>query len=111
VVPGIDPPEIPGHLSVRCCGRPLISNGMLDQAVANAAYNVERLHTWALNRNTILACEPSCILTIKDDYPALLKGEMHDKAKAVAERCFTFEELLEHRLTESSVTFKPGPKR
>ena len=48
----------------------------------------------------IIACEPSCILTIKDDYPALLKGELRAKARAVAERCFTFEEFLEKRLAE-----------
>ena len=54
----------------------LISNGLLDQAVANARHNVERLHDWASRGGTIIACEPSCILTIKDDYPALLKGEL-----------------------------------
>jgi FAD/FMN-containing dehydrogenase/Fe-S oxidoreductase len=94
------------HLT--CCGRPFISNGMLDQAVAVATWNVERLH---INELPIIACEPSCILTIKDDYPALLKGEMRGKAKAVAERCFTFEEFLEARLAETHLEFRPGPKR
>ncbi|MBI2803384.1 MAG: FAD-binding protein [Planctomycetes bacterium] len=97
--------------STRCCGRPMISNGMLDAAIANAEHNVEMLHVAAQSGITIIACEPSCILTIKDDYPALLKGEMRAKARAIAERCFTFEEFLEMRLAETNVTFRAGPKR
>ncbi len=94
--------------AVRCCGRPMISNGMLEAATAKAGFNVEWLgHI----DGPIIACEPSCILTIKDDYPALLKGELRDKAKAVAERCFTFEEFLEKRLAETNIQFRPGPKR
>ena len=94
-----------------CCGRPYISNGMLDKATAAASHNVERLFDFATQDVPIIACEPSCILTIKDDYPALLKGELRQKAQAVAERCFTFEEFLEKRLAESNVEFRPGPKR
>ena len=32
-----------GPPDLRCCGRPLISNGLLDRAVAYARHNVERL--------------------------------------------------------------------
>jgi Fe-S oxidoreductase len=91
-----------------CCGRPMISNGMLGAAIVKASQLVEWLYRWG---GAIVACEPSCILTIKDDYPALLKGELRAKARAVAERCFTFEEFLEKRLAETDVAFRPGPKR
>ncbi len=84
-----------GPPGLRCCGRPLISNGLLDQAVANARHNVERLHEWARQGGPIIACEPSCILTIKDDYPALLKGELRSQAETVAQACLTFEEFLD----------------
>jgi FAD/FMN-containing dehydrogenase/Fe-S oxidoreductase len=99
---------------LRCCGRPMISNGMLDQAVKNARWNVERLHPWAAAGKPIIACEPSCILTIKDDYPALLRGEDRKKAEVVAAACQTFEEILESVLVSNERTtaaFKPGPKR
>ncbi len=96
---------------LRCCGRPMISNGMLDQAAANARHNVERLYPWASRGLPIIACEPSCILTIKDDYPALLQGDSRAKARVVAERCFTWEEFLEARLTETKAELRPGPKR
>ncbi len=54
-----------GPPDLRCCGRPLISNGLLDQAVANARHNVERLYEWSRRGGPIIACEPSCILTIR----------------------------------------------
>jgi FAD/FMN-containing dehydrogenase/Fe-S oxidoreductase len=96
-----------------CCGRPMISNGMLDKAVELARRNVEALHPWAAARKPIIACEPSCILTIKDDYPALLRGEERRKAEVVAAACQTFEEFLESaiRNPQSAIQFRPGPKK
>jgi FAD/FMN-containing dehydrogenase/Fe-S oxidoreductase len=93
-----------------CCGRPLISNGMLDQAVAHARWTVER---FARYRVPIIACEPSCILTIKDDYPALLHrySALKQDAVTLAEHCFTFEEFLEKRLAETSLGFSPSPRQ
>jgi Fe-S oxidoreductase len=79
---------------LRCCGRPMISNGMLAKAVLHARHNVDRLYPWAAEGMNITACEPSCILTIQDDYPALLQGEDRHKAEIVARACKTFEETL-----------------
>jgi len=92
----------------------MISNGLLDQAVANARHNVERLHEWALSGGSIIACEPSCILTIKDDYPALLKGGLRSQAEIVARACMTFEEFLVSILddeTSPRIGWKAGPRR
>jgi len=112
-------PLQPGHLpsGLRCCGRPLISNGLLSQAVEHARHNVERLFPWvARPSNSIIACEPSCILTIKDDYPALLRGELRRKAETVAAACQTFEQFLEGCLAKRpdgarALRFRPGPKK
>jgi FAD/FMN-containing dehydrogenase/Fe-S oxidoreductase len=79
---------------LHCCGRPLISNGLLAKAVRHAHHNVERLHPWAEQGRPIFACEPSCLLTLKDDYPALLTGEARRRAEVVAKACLTFEEVL-----------------
>ena len=96
-----------GPPDLRCCGRPLISNGLLDQAVANARHNVERLFEWSRQGGPIIACEPSCILTIRDDYPALLKGELRAQAETVARSCLTFEEYYESiRTPEHGGTFR-----
>jgi Fe-S oxidoreductase len=97
-----------------CCGRPMISNGMLDEAKARARRIIAILHPWAAEGRAIVGCEPSCILTIKDDYPALLRGEERRQAETLAAHCFTFEEFVESRLSAAStqrVRFKAGPKR
>jgi len=102
-----------GPPGLRCCGRPLISNGLLDQAVVNARHNVEQLFEWSLAGRPIIACEPSCILTIRDDYPALLRGEMRSQAEAVANTCRTFEEYLESILSDFAspqLDMKAGPR-
>jgi FAD/FMN-containing dehydrogenase/Fe-S oxidoreductase len=87
-----------------CCGRPLISNGLLAQATAHATHNVQRLYDWASRGWPIIACEPSCILTIKDDYPALLSDGLRRQAEAVASQCFTFEEFLLGALHRNDVS-------
>jgi FAD/FMN-containing dehydrogenase/Fe-S oxidoreductase len=103
-----------GPKGLRCCGRPMISNGMLDQAVACARRNVALLSDWAQQGRPIVACEPSCILTIRDDYPALLQGELRSRAETVASACRTLEELVDSALSDASgprLTLKPGPRR
>lgn len=102
-------PGLQGLTAVRCCGRPMISNGMLGQASAHARHNVECLYPWAAEGIPILACEPSCILTIKDDYPALLRGELGRQARVVAERCMTFDEHMDQM--GAALTFMRGPKQ
>jgi Fe-S oxidoreductase len=97
-----------------CCGRPMISNGLLDRAAHHARLNVKCLYPLAAAGLPIVACEPSCILTIKDDYPALLRGEQRRQAETVAAQCYTFEEFVESLLAADDpppVRFKPGPKR
>ncbi len=100
-----------GPQTLRCCGRPMISNGLLSEAVEFARQNVAALYPWAVAGAPIVACEPSCILTIKDDYPALLRGELRRQAETVAAACLTFEELLDRLLTDSASPFRAGPKR
>src|SRR5262249_38216681 len=102
---------LPIHGS-RCCGRPMISNGMLDQAGQHARFNVERLYPWANEGKLSIACEPSCLLTIKHDYPPLLRGEDQRRARVVAAACRTFEEFLDEILERRTETpFRAGPKK
>jgi FAD/FMN-containing dehydrogenase/Fe-S oxidoreductase len=103
--------QLPAAEDFRCCGRPLISNGMLAKAVEHARHNVELLYPWAVAGRPVCACEPSCILTIKDDYPALLSGELRRKAEAVAAGCRTFEELVELALVSGHLAFTPLPRQ
>jgi FAD/FMN-containing dehydrogenase/Fe-S oxidoreductase len=108
-------PGAKGEFGLRCCGRPMISNGMLNEAVACARHNVERLYPWAAAGKAIIACEPSCILTMQDDYPALLAGDIRRQSETVARACQTFEQFLTSRLAQVSnpanISFRSGPKK
>ena len=74
-----------------CCGRPMISKGMLDEASAHARANVDLLYPYAEQGIPIIGCEPSCLLTFRDEYPELVKDE---KAQKVAENSFLIDEYL-----------------
>jgi Fe-S oxidoreductase len=76
----------------KCCGRPLISKGMLREARAHAAWNVERLVAHARRGLPIVGLEPSCLLTLRDEYPDLLRS---DDARVVASQSFLLEEFLQ----------------
>jgi Fe-S oxidoreductase len=74
-----------------CCGRPMISKGLLREARQNAAHNIARLAPLAAQGIPIVGLEPSCLATFRDEYPALLPGEA---ARQVAENSFFIEEFL-----------------
>ncbi|MHB8732181.1 MAG: FAD-binding and (Fe-S)-binding domain-containing protein [bacterium] len=74
-----------------CCGRPMISNGMLRQAQGLAARTVARLRPFAEAGVPVVGLEPSCVVTFKDEYPDLLRGGAVD---AVARATYALEEYL-----------------
>jgi Fe-S oxidoreductase len=74
-----------------CCGRPMISNGLLREAQALAQRNIRRLEPRAGAGVAIVGLEPSCTVTLKDEYPDLAPGRAAD---AVARTTQMIEELL-----------------
>jgi Fe-S oxidoreductase len=74
-----------------CCGRPLISKGMLVEAREHAAWNVARLHPYAARGIAIVGLEPSCLLTLRDESVDLLRTE---EARTVARQSFLLEQFL-----------------
>jgi Fe-S oxidoreductase len=92
-----------------CCGRPMISQGLLDQARARAVVNTEALYPLAADGRTIVFFEPSCLSAVREDAPALLRGDMQNRAKRVAESSVLFEELLEQRWRLTPLRFRAGP--
>ena len=93
----------------KCCGRPLISKGMLGEAREHAAWNVGRLVSHARRDVPIVGLEPSCLLTLRDEYVDLLGSE---DARLVAERSFLLEEFLEtERKRGLSLRFEGNGKK
>ncbi len=74
-----------------CCGRPMLSKGFMAEAAANARYNVDLLHAYADQGIPIVGCEPSCLLTLRDEYPELAKDT---KSKKVAQHAYLIDEYL-----------------
>jgi Fe-S oxidoreductase len=90
-----------------CCGRPLISQGLLDQARASAAKLVEALFPIADRGEKILFCEPSCLSAVKEDAPSLLRDELQRKARTVAASSM----LLEEYASALDLPLRSGPER
>ena len=77
--------------NAKCCARPMISKGLLEKAREHALYNVELLYHYVEQGFPIVGCEPSCLLTLRDEYPGLLRD---DKAKKVASNSYLIDEFL-----------------
>ncbi|PYS56023.1 MAG: oxidoreductase [Acidobacteria bacterium] len=75
----------------RCCGRPMISKGLAEAARENAEFNVRQLHSFVEDGYSIVGCEPSCILTFRDEYPDLVKGH---GVTDIANASFLLEEFI-----------------
>lgn len=71
-----------------CCGRVLISKGRRPQAARHARINIPRLYEQSASAAAIVGCEPSCLLTLRHEYPDLAgDNETRQMAEVVASRC------------------------
>ncbi len=67
-----------------CCGRPALSKGMLPLARELARANVARLAPYARRGIPIVGCEPSCLVTLVDEYRDLRLGRDADLVAGAA---------------------------
>lgn len=74
-----------------CCGRTFFSNGLLDEARIEASRMLEALQPYLDRGVPIVGLEPSCLLTLRDEYLALQPG---DASRALAQQAMLFEEFL-----------------
>ncbi len=89
-----------------CCGRPAISQGLLSDAAQLARINLQRLLHAVPPGIPIVGTEPSCILTLVDEYPQLVRTQ---GAKRLASQTLTIESFL-HRVLEDrpdALRFRP----
>lgn len=78
----------------RCCGRPMLSKGLLAEARAAAEHNIHEFEQYAAAGIPIVGCEPSCLLTLRDEYEDLAPGE---SARLVAQHAWMLDEFLVQR--------------
>jgi glycerol-3-phosphate dehydrogenase subunit C len=89
-----------------CCGRTYLAQGLVAQARAEARRMVKTLLPHAEAGRTIIGLEPSCLLTLRDEYKALGLGE--DAAK-VASQALLFEEFIAREHTAKSLNLRLKP--
>jgi Fe-S oxidoreductase len=71
----------------------MISKGLVHKARRAAQQTIDRLFPLAQQGLPIIGLEPSCLLSIRDEYYYLLPGE-RQRVKLVAEQCLMFEEFI-----------------
>ena len=74
-----------------CCGRTYLAAGMIAEARAEAARLIAHLAPFARQGVPIVGLEPSCLLGLRDEIPALLPGA---DARALGGAAVLFEEFL-----------------
>lgn len=78
-----------------CCGRAKISKGFLKDAAEQACINIPRLYERASEGVYIVGCEPSCLLTLRDEYLYLADDpELKAQAEVVARQTMLLDEFL-----------------
>lgn len=85
-----------------CCGRASLSKGLIEQARRMAAAMVGRLGNEAGRGVPVVAAEPSCLLTLRDEYLTLLPSD--PRAAAVAAATRLPEELLLEAISAGRLT-------
>jgi Fe-S oxidoreductase len=79
-----------------CCGRTFLAIGKVDEARQEAERTLAALAPFVSRGVPVVGLEPSCILSFRDEVPAMLKREV---AEPLAALTLTFEEFLAREAT------------
>jgi FAD/FMN-containing dehydrogenase/Fe-S oxidoreductase len=86
-VHGADPP---GGRPL-CCGRTFLAGGLIDEARKEAERMLQALAPYVEGEVPVVGLEPSCLLTLRDEFTALLPGEASGR---LARRAMLIGEFL-----------------
>src|SRR5271165_4954441 len=91
-----------------CCGRTFLAAGLVDEARKEAGRTVAALMPFVQSGTPIVGLEPSCLLSLRDEFPAIVRGAA---AKALAGHAQLFEEfaIAEREAGRFDITLKPMP--
>ena len=93
-----------------CCGRTFLSTGQVEEARREMERTLAALAPYVARGVPIIGLEPSCLLTFRDELPALVKSEA---AAALASQALLLEEFLarEHKEGRLKLPLGPLPKK
>jgi Fe-S oxidoreductase len=89
-----------------CCGRTFLAYGLIDEARVEARRVVEALSPHVARGATIVGLEPSCLLSLRDEFLALRLGE---PAGRLAERALLVSEFLVRERTQGRAHLPLAP--
>ncbi len=91
-------------------GRAYLSKGLLEEAKELAQENIQAFKG-LLNEDTcLIGVEPSAILTFRDEYADLLRGDEKETAQSVAQFVFTLDEFLAKELDNETLSPSDFPR-
>lgn len=73
-----------------CCGQPFLNDGFPHHAAELAARWVELFEPF----DFVVAPSGSCVTTVREFYPRLVRGQFQQRAEAVAHRTYELSEFL-----------------
>jgi Fe-S oxidoreductase len=88
-----------------CCGRTFLSVGLVEEARREMQRTMDALAPYVARGIPIVGLEPSCLLTFRDELPALFKGAVAD---SLAANAFLFEEFLAREHQAGSLNLSLG---
>jgi Fe-S oxidoreductase len=87
-------------------GRSFLSKGLLEEARELARKNVLLFKDKITKKTPLIGVEPSAILTFRDEYPDLLRGEEKEAAMKISQHTFMIEEFLSKELDAGNIDSK-----
>lgn len=91
---------------LHCCGRPFFSKGLIAKGKSLVEENIAKLDKLASTDVPILGCEPSCLLSLVDEYPDLVPSEATER---VRKNSFLLDAWLAERAAEGDLDLKFAP--
>jgi Fe-S oxidoreductase len=89
-----------------CCGRTFLAAGMVDQARVEARRVIETLRSFSERGVPVVGLEPSCLLTVRDEYEALFPRA---DVAALTGAAKLLEEFLAGELARGRLRLDIGP--
>jgi len=91
-----------------CCGRTYLAVGHVAQARLEMERTLAALARYLERGMPVIGLEPSCLLTFRDEMPALIKGPLVD---TLASQAVLLEEFLAREKTQGRLELPLGPLR
>ena len=89
-----------------CCGRTFLAAGLVDEAKVEARRMLQALKPYVERGIDVVGLEPSCLLTLRDEYLAMALG---NEAVQLAGRALLFEEFIAARADAGELRLELAP--